>query len=179
MTSKGGSGKASSVDKGSNDDEGQRLAKALASGDQDAVAAVVGRLRNSPPAPADAAEDYGPTSLLRRILSVGKRAWFIGVFGLMCLVAIPAMFEGVAFAWLIVEILVTFVVIAVVIDAFKRRCPQCRKLLAGHLVRIEGTGSYESSTIVDTPSGPTSVTTTVSTHRRTWRCPFCRTEWAT
>ena len=44
---------------------------------------------------------YGPTGLFWRILSVGKRAWFIGVFGLMCLVGIPAMFEGAAVAWLV------------------------------------------------------------------------------
>lgn len=121
-----------------------------------------------------------PTHLPYRVWSVATQIWVWVVFGLPALFVISMMWEGAVEARYGGTGLVVFAIVVIAIDAFKRRCPSCRRLLAGDLLSIERTGSYENSHAVQTSSGATAhINSTIHTHGMTWRCSFCRHRWST
>ena len=123
---------------------------------------------------------HGSTHPAMRVLSVAKQIWVMTIFGLVLLIAIPtAMSDAHARPYILIGLGVG-AVLAIVIDAFKRRCRSCRKLLAGDLVSVIGTGSYSTSTAVETSSGGVAhVSTEVNTHAMNWRCVHCKHRWTT
>lgn len=107
----------------------------------------------------DARAATASTNLAVRVLSVATRSWVIVVLGL------PALFGTIAIvttpsARLPIAIGLACLAFAVVwIDAFKRRCPGCRKLLAGKRLSI----------VADDYGG----------HILSWSCVFCQRRWKT
>jgi hypothetical protein len=107
----------------------------------------------------EAAAASTSTSLPRRILSVMTRAWVIVVLG------IPALFGVILIATTpslrihAILALLSLAAVVVVIDAFTRRCPRCRKLLAGKRLSI----------VSDNYGG----------HVLSWSCVFCDHRWKT
>lgn len=104
-------------------------------------------------------EAEASTNLLWRALSVFKRAWVIVVFGM------PALFYVILLLtqpsiWLYPTIgMVVLALFCIAVDAYLRRCPRCRKALAGKLLSIVG----------DNYGG----------HTLSWSCVFCKRRWKT
>lgn len=97
------------------------------------------------------------TSLLLRVLSVFKRPWVIVVFGLPAILAILFVVKDVAPALPVAIGFALFAVVVIAVDAFLRRCPECREPLAGQVVSIirEEHGLHEIN----------------------FRCVFCKHQW--
>lgn len=116
-----------------------------------------------------------------RILSVAKQIWVIGLVllvGLVGLVVVPTDLYDPTMLPTIAAGLGIVAVLIVVIDAFKRRCPKCRTLLAGDVISIVRTGSWTNYDKVTTSSGGSAhVGHTVHTHGTTWRCVHCGARW--
>lgn len=121
-----------------------------------------------------------PTHLPYRVWSVATQIWVWVVFGLPAAFVLWMMWGGAIDARYGGAGLVGFALVVIAIDAFKRRCPSCRRFLAGDLLSIQRTGSYENSHAVETTSGAVAhVGSTVHIHGMTWRCAFCRRKWST
>jgi hypothetical protein len=98
-----------------------------------------------------------PKSLPMRLLSVFMRAWVIVAFGFPALFAIIALFTVPGARLIIGSALVAYALLVVAIDAYLRRCPSCRRWLAGtflHVIRDE----YDF-------------------HVTSWSCTFCKRGW--
>ncbi|HLT36596.1 MAG TPA: hypothetical protein VK034_09925 [Enhygromyxa sp.] len=123
----------------------------------------------------------GSTNPALRVLSVAKQIWVIMLFmlvGLGLLVTIPSVRSDPSLIPLLGAGLGVLVVLVIIIDAFKRRCRKCRKLLAGDVLSIVRTGSYTSYDMVTTTSGGTAqVDKEVHTHSTTWGCVHCGHRW--
>jgi len=117
--------------------------------------------------------------IVPRVLSVGKRIWVWVVCSFPVFFAAIEIFTGGAWALHAALGLVVLAVVVVLIDAFLRRCPACKKMLAGDLMSIAKSGSYTRSVTVQSSSGPASVDQTVDTHDRNWRCVSCNHRWTT
>lgn len=112
------------------------------------------------------------SSLGARIGSVFTRAWVLtlALFVLIGLVALAV--EG---QWLgAAGLLVTYALLALVVDALLRRCPSCGRLLAGALMRIERDGTMV--TYHATPTG--TATGERHLHKRSWSCVHCGHRWS-
>jgi len=103
------------------------------------------------------AKAAAPVSLPRRILSVFTRAWVIVVFGLPALFGVITMVSEPYAIPLVAAGLGVLATVCVAIDSYMRRCPKCRRLLAGKLLSIVG----------DNYGG----------HTRSWSCAFCKHGW--
>jgi hypothetical protein len=125
----------------------------------------------------------GSTHPALRVLSVAKQIWVIMLFlpvGLGLLVAMPSVRSDPSLVPLLGAGLGVLVVLVIIIDAFKRRCRKCRKLLAGDTLRVVRTGSYTSyDSVATTSGGTTQVGKEVHTHSTTWGCVHCGHRWTT
>lgn len=120
----------------------------------------------------------GSTHPALRILSVAKQIWVIMLFGLILMIAIPSAFIDPTIVPMLGAGLGILALLTIIIDAFKRRCRKCRKLLAGDVISIVRTGSYTAYDTVETGSGSTArVGREVHTHATTWRCVHCGHRW--
>lgn len=97
--------------------------------------------------------------LPRRVLSVFTRAWVMVVFGLPALFGVIGMIGEPSAIPLIATTLTILAAACIAIDAHKRRCPECRQLLAGKLLSI----------VQDNYGG----------HTLSWSCTFCNHRWQT
>ena len=106
-----------------------------------------------------------------QLTSVFTRAWVLAV----------AIMVAVGFIALVAEalwgaaagLIAAFTLFSVAIDALIRRCPSCRRWLAGTLTRIEQDG-----TMVTLHSTPTGLATGErNLHQRSWACVHCGHQW--
>ncbi|HFE45939.1 MAG TPA: hypothetical protein ENJ18_10690 [Nannocystis exedens] len=161
-----------------------RILKALVKHQQrgSAAAQATTRFISSGPDPHYAAkkeQEKPPLSekLVLRILSVGKRIWVwvvLSMGGLLIAAFASMSAQPAAYGWTVFAILV---VACVLIDSLLRRCPSCNKFLAGQMLSIIQSGSYERSVTRQTSSGPRYGSETVNTHVRRWRCVSCKHHW--
>lgn len=99
------------------------------------------------------------TNILWRVLSVFKRAWVIVVFGMPALFYVVLLLSQPSI-WLYPTTgMAVLALFCIGVDAVKRRCPRCRKLLAGKLLSI----------VSDNYGG----------HDLSWSCVFCKRRWKT
>ncbi len=67
--------------------------------------------------------------------------------------------------------------LAYAVEAFVRRCPSCRRLLAGMPTGRTHTGSHVESVSVTTAAGPQRADRTVDSYDTLWRCVHCKHRW--
>ncbi len=99
------------------------------------------------------------TGAIRRVLSVFTRAWVIVVFGFPALIGVILFVSTPGARLYTVVGLGALALFVVIVDSYKRRCPKCRKLLAGALL----------SMVSDNYGG----------HILSWSCAFCKRRWKT
>jgi len=117
--------------------------------------------------------------VVARILSVGKRiwVWVVLAMGGMLIAAFTSMSGSpTCYGWMVFAMLV---VSCVIVDSVLRRCPSCGKFLAGQMMSIVQSGSYERGVTIQTSSGTRYGKETVNTHARNWRCVSCKRRWTT
>jgi len=123
----------------------------------------------------DALEQAG---LGRRLVSVLTRPWVIGfgMFPVLLAVIGVATTTGTVRVGLAVGIAVAFALVFA-IDAAVRRCPACRRWLAGMQIGMRHLGSFTESVMVSSPRGPTSVERTGHSYSNLWHCVHCQHRW--
>ena len=94
-----------------------------------------------------------------RVLSVTRSWWTWPVFGMALAILIPMIAGGGTGRTVGASVLVGMIAVAIVLDAFRRRCPRCRKLLGADLL----------SRIRKSPDHPPT---------STFRCAHCRCKWS-
>lgn len=99
------------------------------------------------------------TKLVPRVLSVFARAWVVVVFWLPALLAVFVLVNLPEARLPVAAGLVAHATLVVCIDALLRRCPSCRRLLAGHMLSL--------------------VRDQYDFHVRTWKCVHCHHRWKT
>lgn len=105
----------------------------------------------------NAAARRATPSIPRQVLSVFTRAWVIVVFGLPALFVVIVALKGREILPVCLAGLTLHALVVVGIDAFLRRCPSCRRLLAGKLLSI--------------------VRDQYDFHVRSWVCVHCKHRW--
>lgn len=98
-------------------------------------------------------------SLPARILLVFTRAWVIVVFWLPALFAIALIVSEPGARVIAASALAGAAVLVIALEAFLRRCPSCRRWLAGIFLRVVR-DQYDS-------------------HVTSWRCTHCSHHWQT
>lgn len=133
---------------------------------------TVAHLEGLPPRPSP-----GGRSLGARLASVFVRAWVLAVLGPALLIAIPVFALSAPTRAVIAIGTGVASVLAVSIDAFLRRCPRCRKLLAGVVESIHAAGSYTTSVLVDSSAGSARIDQTRTSYAHRFRCAHCDHVW--
>ena len=121
---------------------------------------------------------HDPGGTATRLASVFTRAWVIAVFAPILLLGTIFLFTGPSRLRIATAIvLAACVPLALGIDAWLRRCPTCRRFLAGVDTGLRQTGSDTHSVVVTTPTGSAHIDQTHSSYAQRWRCAHCAHTW--
>lgn len=121
-------------------------------------------------------ENAGP---MRRLLSVLARPWVIAfvLVPAACAAVGVVLVEGLLLRVALAGVTALLLALAFAVDSHLRRCPSCRRLLAGMPTAAIHTGSHTESVAVTTTTGASYVDRRVDSYDTIWRCVHCRHRW--
>lgn len=124
----------------------------------------------------DAVENAG---VLRRIASTFARAWVLGFFAIPTAVAaiVAIAVDDPLTRAIVVSAIVAVLAGVMLVDARLRRCPACKRLLAGMIVGYRDAGSFTETISVETAHGFERLDRTTHAYGRMWLCVHCRHRW--
>ncbi|MFN0253669.1 MAG: hypothetical protein ACKV2T_42770 [Kofleriaceae bacterium] len=145
-----------------------------AAGDRPECATLVHCLKYGP-----IRRDVENAGLARRLASVFTRAWVIGFVWIplpFVVIAAVTVESSVARA-VLSAVVVAILGLTLFIDARMRRCPTCKRWLAGMVTGLKHGGSWNESVVVETTRGPQQMERSRSSYIHLMVCVHCKHRW--